>query len=192
MGGHAGVRGAVSARHVIHLRSEERRRELPSRLMLVAGPEEDASGLVVRLLAYLLLYRDRLLVEPRLEELDLPFRAGMVALDYEGRIALWVECGECPVAKLDRLAVKAPGGEIWAVKGSPAEAEQLLEQMRREGLRRGRYGVLGLEPEMVAEMAGMLQARNELLWYRGDMEAGTLQFEFNGLWFEGGFFVGRH
>jgi uncharacterized protein YaeQ len=160
--------------------------------MLVAGPEEDAAGVVVRLLAYLLLYRDRLLVEPRLEDLDLPFRAGMVALDYEGRIALWVECGECPVTKLDRLAVKASGGEIWAVKGSPAEAEQLLEQMRRQGLRRERYGVLGLEAEMVAEMAGLLQARNELLWYRGDLEAGTLQFEFNGLWFDGAVFVGRH
>jgi hypothetical protein len=98
------------------------------------------------------------------------------------------------VEKLDRLAVKAPYGEIWAVKKSPDEAEELLRKMARGGLRKGRYGVVGLDPAMLEELTGLAVPRNDLTWHRCRFEddAGNMQFEFNGLWFDSEFIVRRH
>jgi hypothetical protein len=95
------------------------------------------------------------------------------------------------VEKLDRLAVKAPYGEIWAVKKSPEEAQELHRRMTREKLRKGRYGILGLDPALLEELASLAVARNDIVWHRCTFEPPVMQFEFNGLWFESEFVVQR-
>jgi uncharacterized protein YaeQ len=130
----------MSARHVFNLRSADPRRVLPVKILLVQDATETFTHILLKILAFLMFQRERLLIEPSLDDDHLPFRPDVAQLDYEGRITLWIECGECLVEKLDRLAVKAPYGEIWAVKKSPDEAEELLRKMARGGLRKGRYG----------------------------------------------------
>ena len=184
----------MSARHVFNLRSADPRRILPVKILLVQDATETFTHILLKILAFLMFHRERLLIEPSLDDDHLPFRPDVVQLDYEGRITLWVECGECLVEKLDRLAVKAPYGEIWSVKKSPDEAEELLRRMARGGLRKGRYGVVGLDPAMLEELSGLAVPRNDLTWHRCRFEdnAGTMQFEFNGLWFDSEFIVRRH
>jgi uncharacterized protein YaeQ len=182
----------VSSRYVFNLASEDRRRALPAKILLPRADTETLTHILLKLFGYLLFYRDRVQLEPRLDDDYLPFVPDVVQLDYEGRVALWVECGECALAKLDRLAVKAPYAEIWAVKRSEDEAAELARAMAREGLRKGRYGIVGLDAEMLAEVAGLARARNDVRWYRGTFEPAGMQFEFNGLWFEAGFTVRRH
>lgn len=182
----------MSARHVFNLRSEERRRPLPTKVLLVQRETETLMHILLKLFGYLLFYRDRVRLEPGDEDAFSPFRPDIAQFDYEGRVALWVECGECGLEKLDRLAVKAPYGEIWVVKRSATAAEELARQMEREGLRRGRYGIIGLDSGMLEEVGALSTARNDVVWYRGTLDPPLLQFEFNGLWFESEFVVIRH
>ena len=182
----------MSDRYVFNLASEDRRRPLPTKILLPRRETETLTHILLKLFGYLLFHRERVQIEPRLDDDYLPFTPDVVQLDYEGRVALWVECGECALAKLDRLAVKAPYAEIWAVKRSGAEAEQLARAMVREKLRVGRYGIVGLDADMLAEVAELTQARNDVRWYRGTFDPAVIQFEFNGLWFEASFTVCRH
>jgi len=182
----------MSARHVFNLRSLERRRPLPVKILMVQRETETLTHILLKFFAYLLFHRERIQLEPSLDEAFLSYRPDIVQFDFEGRIALWVECGECPIEKLDRLAVKAPYGEIWVMKRSPEEAAALAQRMAREGLRKGRYGLIGLDPAMLDEVASLATARNDIVWHRGSFEPPGLQFEFNGLWFEAEFSVLRH
>ncbi len=182
----------MGARHVFNLRSEDRRRVLPVKVLMVQRQVDTFRHILLKLFAYLLFHRERILLEPSLDDEMLSFRPDVAQLDYEGRITLWIECGECSMDKLDRLAVKAPYGEIWVVTSSPAEAEDLLQRVRRQGLRRGRYGIVGLDPGMLEEVTGIAVPRNDLTWYRGTFDPPVVQFDFNGLWFESEFLVLRH
>ena len=105
------------------------------------------------------------------------------------RPRLWIECGECSVGKLHKLAVKVPDAEIWVIKRNPADAEHLLRSMEKEELRHGHYRLLSLDPEMFAEVLGLLRGRNEMLWVAGEFDPPEMRFDFNGLWFEAPFSV---
>lgn len=174
----------MSAKHVFKLSSDEARRPLPGKVLLAQDETESLVHVLLKLFAYVLFHDERLQIEARLPTDHIPYEPDLVLLDYELRPKLWIECGECSLAKLHKLAVKAPEAAIWIVKRSPAEARRLLQQMEREGLRRGRYGLVGLDEAMLAEVAGMVNGRDALHWFGGSLEAGQMQFEFNGLWFD--------
>lgn len=182
----------MSARYVFNLRSERLRCVLPPKVLLVPRETETLVHILLKLFGFLIFQRERLVIEPSLDDDYLPFTPDLMQMDYQGRIALWVECGECAVTKLDRLAVKAPDAEIWAVKPSPTEAEALVRSMAHDRLRRGRYGVIGLDEAMMEEVAGLVGPRNQVVWYQCAFDPAGMQFEFNGLWFECGFTVLRY
>ena len=172
------------AKHTFKLRSEEKRRDLPGKIIVGQEQTETTNHVVLKLLAYVLFFRERIQIEPNLDIEYLQFTPDIVQLDYELRPRLWVECGECGVHKLHKLAVKVPEAEIWVVKKSRAEAEHLFAAMAKNELRRDRYGLIGLDSEMFNEMLDLLAQRNELTWFRGAFDPPHLQFDFNGLWFD--------
>lgn len=179
----------MSGKYSFHLQSKDWRRDLPPKLIVGRRDNQTGGHVVLRLLAYLLFFRDRLHVGAQLHDDNIPFEPDLVELDYELRPRLWVECGDCGAPKLDKLAVKVPEAEIWVVKGSVAEAENLLRAMERADLRRNRYHVIGLDEPMFLEVCGLLQSRNQVFWLSGDFEPPNLQFDFNGLWFDTSFEV---
>jgi len=172
------------AKYTFKLRSEEKRRDLPGKIIVGQEQTETTNHVVLKLLAYVLFFRERIQIEPNLDIEYLQFTPDIVQLDYELRPRLWVECGECGVHKLHKLAVKVPEAEIWVVKKSRAEAEHLFAAMAKNELRRDRYGLIGLDSEMFNEMLDLLAQRNELTWFRGAFDPPHLQFDFNGLWFD--------
>jgi uncharacterized protein YaeQ len=174
----------MSGKYSFTLRSEDRRRSLPHKLILGCQETETSRHVLLKLFGYLLFHRDRLQIEPRLEDDHIPFRPDLVELDYQLRPRLWVECGECSVQKLDKLAVKVPEAELWILKRSVAEVEDLLAGMRKERLRENRYNLLALDHEQFDEIRSRLGTRNEILWVNGRLDPPLLQFDFNGLWFE--------
>lgn len=182
----------MSRKFSFQLESTNPRRPLPGKIIVGQRDTETTAEVLLKFLAYLLFYRDRLQLEPRLHDENLPYQPDLVQFDYTLRAALWVECGDCPVQKLDRLAVKVPEAEIWVVRRSWAEAEELLRQMARQELRRNRYHVIGLDPDMFAEVEGLMHARNEVCWVAGTFDPPRLQFDFNGLWFDAEFRLARH
>ncbi|MGV3772452.1 MAG: YaeQ family protein [Verrucomicrobiales bacterium] len=174
----------MSAKFNFGLRSEDPARKLPSKIIIGRQETETLIHVGLKLMGYVLFYRERLQIETRLPNLMISFIPDLVQLDYELRPQLWVECGECSVPKLDKLAVKAPEAELWVVKKSVPEAEELIRGMAKEGLRKNRYGIVALDGEMFEEMCNLMRGRNEMLWVSGGLEQREAQFDFNGLWFE--------
>jgi hypothetical protein len=181
----------MSGKYSFHLQSTDPRRDLPPRLIIGQRETETPAHVLLKLLGYLLFHRARLQIEPALHDDNIPFLPDLVQFDYTLRVALWVECGECSVQKLDRLAVKVPEAELWVLKRSPAEAEGLLRSMAKHELRRNRYHLAGFDPDMFAELEGLLRPRNELYWVAGTFDPPALQLDFNGLWFDAPFTVTR-
>lgn len=152
--------------------------------MFGLGVNETTRHITLKFMAWVLFYRERLMIEADVGNDAIPFIPDLCQLGYDMRPRLWIECGECSVAKLHKLAVKCPEAELWIVKRSRAEVEALLRAMAKEDLRRDRYQLLALDPEMVDEMIALTRERNSFHLFRADFEERQLQFEFNGLWFD--------
>jgi len=179
----------MAGKFVFNMSSEETRRPLPYKILLGQQENETPNHILLKLLAYILFFRERIEIEGKLHNDNIPFSPDVVQLDYELRPRLWIECGECSVSKLHKLAVKAPDAELWVVKKSLADAQHLLAAMEKEDLRRDRYNVIGLDAEMFNEMRALLRERNEIFWFGGDFDPPHLQLEFNGLWFDATFTI---
>lgn len=177
------------SKYVFNLSSEDRQRELPSKIIIVQKDLETVVEVLQRLFGYLILFRDRIQMQTDLHDEYIPFVPDLVQLDYQLQPAFWAECGECAPKKLNKLAVKVHEGEIWIVRSSQEAVDDLLRQMDKAKLRRNRYHILQLDEEMVREIEGLTEVRNDVTWFLGRFDPPRLQFEFNGLWFESEFQV---
>lgn len=183
--------GLMSGKYAFSLKSEERRRPLPTKIIVGQRETETERHVLLKFLAYLLFFREGIQIEPRLHDDNIPFQPDVIAFDYTLRPTLWVECGECSVAKLDRLAVKVPDAELWVIRRTLGEVETLVRAMAKAELRTNRYGLIAVDEEMFDEMGRLLTQRNELTWFTGGFDPPNMQFEFNGLWFDAPFHVQR-
>jgi len=182
----------MTAKFSFNLQSQDRRRDLPGKIIIGMQVNESIAHVLLKLLAYILFFRERLQLEANLHMDSIPFVPDLVQLDYELRPRLWVECGECGVNKLHKISVKLPDAEIWVVTPSASSAEQMRDAMVRAELRENRFQILGLDQEMFEEMSRMVQSRNEITWVRGEFDPPNLQFDFNGLWFDAPFTLLKH
>jgi uncharacterized protein YaeQ len=188
----------MSGKYSFTLRSEDRKRPLPSKIIIGQQDTETIYHVGLKLLAFIYFFRDRLQIEPDLHNDNIPFVPDLAQLDYELRPALWIECGECGVNKLNKLAVKVPEAEIWVVKRSLVAAHDLLRAMGRDDLRRNRYNLLAFDQHGFEELCGLMGGRNQLVWFNATVEAHQpawaaapppdveyeMHFEFNELWFQ--------
>ena len=179
----------MSAKYSFRFESRDRKRRLPGNLIIGQNDTETIAHVVLKMLGYVLFYRDRLQIEGDVHNDSIPFQPDLVWLDYDMRPKLWIECGECGVNKLHKLAVKVPEAEIWVLKRSLAQAEHLRAAMDKEQLRRNRYHLLAFDPEMFDELCGLVTGRNEVVWFGANFEFRQMQFEFNQLWFDSSFSV---
>lgn len=182
----------MSGKFSFHLGSPDGRRQLPPKVIVGQRENESNTHVLLKLLGFLIFHRERLRIEVNLHNDNIPFEPDIVELDYELRPKLWIECGDCGVQKLDRLAVKVPEAEIWVLKKSRSEAEQLCHAMTKAGLRRNRYHLMGFDNAMMEELLEILRPRNQVLWVLCDCEPPALQFDFNGLWFDTTFSMFHH
>ena len=106
----------MTAKYSFHLESRDRRRDLPRKIIIGRQDPETRLHVALKLLAYLIFFRPRLQIATNLHMDSIPFVPDLVQLDYELRPKLWVECGECSVGKLNKLAVKVPEAEIWVMR----------------------------------------------------------------------------
>lgn len=181
----------MSAKYSFRFTSEIKTHPLPGKILIGQHPLESMGDVVVKLLARVIFSRERLQMEPRLHDENIRYVPSLVQLDYELRPALWVECGECPVAKIDKLAVKAHEAEIWIVLRSAQAMDELKRGMAKHGLRRNRYHLLGFEEEVVDEMESLLHSSNTFSLFHLNLREPEIQFEFNELWFDTTFRIGE-
>jgi hypothetical protein len=165
---------------------------LPAQLTLLGRQTEQPTHLLLKLLAFLMLFRDRLQLEPPRPRDDLRFRPDLLELNDTGDPLLWVECGECSLAKLARLAPHVPGAEIWVFKASVGEARELRRRMAAAEIPTGRHRILGFERRAFREVLGELRPQNELCWLGQRRDPVGVEFELNGLWHHLGCQVWSH
>ncbi len=188
----------VAGKFNFQFTSDDRLRPLPHKLLLALGQNESVRHIALKLLAYLLFYRDRLQVETEVPDEGIPFVPDLVELGYDLRPRLWIECGDCGTGKLHKLTTKCSETEIWCLKRSLSEADGLLRNLTKDEVRRGRIGVIAFETDFFEDLCRTIQERNQLHWYRGGfagengLEAPGMQFELNELWFESSFRVQKH
>ena len=82
------------------------RRDFPNKIVLRQQDSETPTMLMAGLGD--LLSSGSIQIDVNLDMDSIPFRPDVVELDYEMRPRLWIECGECSVNELDKLAVKVP------------------------------------------------------------------------------------
>lgn len=177
----------MSSKFIFDLTGGDRHRDLPARLVVGRRENEGPQNIVLKLLAFLVLHRERLEINGDVRNENIAFEPDVLQLDYTLRPVLWVECGNPTASKLHKLAVKVPDAEIWVMKPDLPGAEALVAQMRKEELRTDRYDFLVFEPGMVEEMCGLLAPRNTLFWMDAEWTPPRLQLDFNGLWFDAPF-----
>jgi len=177
----------VSARYKFSMKSQQKSRALPGHIIIGRKETETTNHVLLKFLGFLLFHRERIQVETNLHMDTIPFVPDLVQLDYELQPKLWVECGDCTLTKLNKLAVKAHEAEIWVIKKSLAEAQTLHQAMAKQKLRRGRYNLIGLDQDMFQEMIDLLEDRNQVVWYQGSFDPPMMQLDFNGLWFDSSF-----
>jgi uncharacterized protein YaeQ len=182
----------VSAKHTFNLQSRDKQRELPRRIIIGQQDTETLRHVLLKMLAFVLFYRPRLQLEIELDRDTMPFVPDLVELDYELRPKFWVECGECSLGKLHKLAVKLPDTEFWIIKASEKAAHDLRAAMEKEEFRQNRYNIVGLDETMFDEVSALLRGRNELFWVEGTFDPPRIQFDFNGLWFDAPFTLLRY
>jgi hypothetical protein len=182
----------LSAKFTFQLESQDRRRALPHKIVIGQQNNETIRHVALKFLSWVLFFRERLQIETEIQNDAIPFVPDLIELGLDLRPLLWVECGECSVAKLHKLAVKCPEAEIWIVKRSLADARMLHATMEREEFRRGRYGIVGLDLGMFNEVCGLIRDRNEFLWVSGGLDPAEMKFDLNGLWFDTTHTVLRH
>lgn len=174
----------MSAKFSFQLSGEGRHQALPHKLLIVQQIADTEVHILLKLLGYLLFFRERLQMSVNLHMDTIQYVPDLVELNYEMRPVFWAECGDCSIKKLDKLAVKAPEATVWVLRESFEEVDNVLRQMKKNDLRQGRYRVVGFPAEMIREMAGLLDARNHVHWGVGLLDPPNVQFDFNECWFD--------
>lgn len=85
-------------------------------------PSETAEHLTLRVLAWCLLYEDRLEFGPGLCE---PDAADLIARDLTGRVTAWVECGAATAEKLRKVVQHNPGAAVHVVLDDDLRRDEL-------------------------------------------------------------------
>lgn len=174
----------MHAKYTFNLTSDDPFRPFPNKIIIGQAHTETVTHVGLKLLGYLLFFRERLQLETRLPDDNFPYVPDLAQLDYTLRPQLWVECGECSIAKLQKLAVKAPEADIWVLKKSLPAADELVKTMAKAEFRKGRYHVIGLDHDIFQELTSLILTRNDLYWLKGPLDSDEMHFDLNGLWFE--------
>ncbi len=174
----------MSGKHSFVLESRDHQRRLPQKIIIGRQEGESMERIALKFIGFLYFFRERIQIETSLHNDSIPFTPDLVQLDYELRPVLWVECGDCEVAKLKKIAIKVPEAEIWVLTRSSETAANLIRVMTREKLKKNRYHILALDESMFVEISGMIKSRNEIFWFKCNPDSPEMQFDFNSVWFE--------
>lgn len=135
------------------------------KLVVQANPGELAWHVVLKVLGYILFREHR----PRIEEgIGWHYKPDLVALDAEGKLALWVDCGNIAVRKIDRVARKVGKAPFYILRRTEHEADTLVRAMTGKVRDLARVKVLSFDEGVVDEIAAWLDATNDLTCRRRD------------------------
>ncbi|HOW27418.1 MAG TPA: YaeQ family protein [Elusimicrobiota bacterium] len=127
----------------IHLNGGHRR------LLLVSQQEETLEHLALKLAGFILFWDSDPTVEVSLKNPALAgqeFRPDLVAFNDAGDIALWVECGNVTMHKLNKLSRRYSQARVVVLKEQSSEAQRLRKEVAGQLTHHHRVEILGWPP----------------------------------------------
>ena len=134
-------------------------REMRTKLVLRAALGEVAWHIALKVLGYLLFME----YEPRIEEgIGWHYKPDLVSLDAEGRLRLWIDCGNIAVRKIDRVAQKLGAHVPFIILRRTQRDALLLAQSLGRMRFPERVHILSFDKGFVDALAGALDATNHI------------------------------
>lgn len=134
------------------------------RVIFSSFPGESTWHVSLKLLAYLLYRRRDPLVERPVGQ---RFKPDLLVLGDDGRVRLWIDCGETSIRKLERVVARNPIALVVIVKDTVRHLESyraLADEALRDSSR-----VLYLAPDdaLIDGMAAAMRQRNRVRFAMG-------------------------
>lgn len=127
---------------------------------------ESQRHIMLKLLAYILYYERGPRIEIAVSDSKRDYRPDLVAFDAAGEIALWIDCGQITLRKVDDLTRQQRGAEIVVIKPTLKEMEGYAQQATKKVRLIERVRFLGFDAEFVANLIAGLGHNNTLTWTR--------------------------
>lgn len=141
----------------IALSDVDRGVQLEEALVVARHPSETAEHMTLRVLAWCLLWGERLELGPGLSDGD---AADLWAHDLTGQLAMWVECGTADADKLRKVMQHNPGVSAHAVVCEARRRDELLAGVAEwKKPPRGELVVWSVAPSLVAALAAREERR---------------------------------
>lgn len=166
------------------LKSHDPDRIFPEHVEIVRHEWEEGRHLVLRLLAFVVAFENGMEINGRPLSEDAPYQPAFGSWDLENHPLVWGECEPEDYKRIKKISTKAPGCQLLLSVSSESIATDSLAALKRQKLRQGRYRILFFAPDVVQEMIDHLGRRNEFTLIHASQQPPSLQFDFNGLWFD--------
>lgn len=139
------------------------RPKVKKKLIVVKADGETREHVVMKLIAYLIYYDDRLIIE---KSVDMHYKPDLVIPGDHGLPELWIDCGQIAVRKVESLAGKLRSSRFIILKETKREMEQFKKVIENKVQHFKSVEFLGFEPGFISGVALALDRKNEITLYQ--------------------------
>lgn len=132
------------------------------RIVLETRAGESLVHIVLKILGMALFHDPRLQVEPTMDDED-RYKPDLLLRQEDYRPALWIECGQCRVQKLDKVTFRHYDAKVIMLKRSAREAREIMERCKGEVRRIHAIEFIGFDNDFVENVADALTGKNDIV-----------------------------
>jgi len=132
---------------------------IPPKLVLSQAESESKAHIILKLLSYLMFYRQGIKIEHRVEQ---HFKPDLVVEGDNFQPVLWVDCGDTAIRKLDKVATKNHNCEIYIVKENNHQISAYYQKAQKRVKRIERVRFICFDDGFVTALVNSLQRTNEV------------------------------
>lgn len=141
------------------------------KLILVKNASEGRIHVLLKLLAYMLFYDERLEIE---KDIGMHYKPDLVICEPPSLPELWIDCGQISLEKVDTLSRKLKQTRIVILKRSRSELRNFTRMAAKKVSYPERIEYLAFEKSFLENLAASLQKKNQLTLYPiGDTAIGV-------------------
>ncbi len=142
-------------KHTFNIHAEH----IPPKLILTKAKGESEVHIILKLLSYLMFYRNGIKVEHRVEQ---HFKPDLVVEGENFQPVLWVDCGKTTLRKLDKVATKNHKCDIYIVKEDRRQLWDYYQKARKRVRRIERVQFICFDDGFVNALVDNLQRTNKI------------------------------
>lgn len=132
------------------------------RIVLETRAGESLVHIVLKILGMALFHDPRLQVEPTMDDED-RYKPDLLLRQEDYLPALWIECGQCRVQKLDKVTFRHYDAKVIMLKRSAREAREIMERCKGEVRRIHAIEFIGFDNDFVENVADALTGKNDIV-----------------------------